>query len=494
MKRLTLPLLALLLAASPLSAAIYSVGLDKNNYTSDFMIGKVVVAICFLESNGGIDPKSENWSEARKAQVISKIMAGHTWWTKQNPRSPLSFTYVVKTLPTRYEPITRPYYHESYWVPDAMSSLGYNGTRFTATHNYINDLRTQYHADWGFVIFVVDSLNDSNGAFTDGYFAYSYLGGPFMVMTYDNAGYGIGNMDVVAAHEMGHIFYALDEYAGGPASPNDYSFGYFPTINGNHEWAATGNDATSIMRGGLRWGLDNWARLMIGWRDLNNNNVDDILDQTPTITISPQTLSNGSGDTVVQGQAKINVLPRQGNANGYGMTVDSISKVEYRYGNNSWQDAAAVDGTFDSPSESFQIDVPQSQALNIQSAPFNPASISLEVKAVTVYSQNAGNVPTGAHVASAGTLGSAHAYPNPFKPNSALNHTQVTFTGLTADAKVQIFSPAGEPVYDATSPTGADLPWTAVDKDGQKVSSGVYLYLITDPTGNKKQGKLAVIR
>jgi hypothetical protein len=485
---------ALFLLGSPLFADIYSVGIATSSYTSDFMMGKVVVAIVFPESSGATDPNMETWSEARKTQAISEIMAGHQWWTKQNPRSPLSFTYVVRTLPTRYEPITRPYYHEQYWIPDTLASLGYSGTRFTATRDYANDLRKQFHTDWAFIIFVVDSQNDYDGKFSDGYFAYAYLGGPFIVMTYDNGGYGITNMDVVAAHESGHIFNALDEYAGA-SGPSDYSFGYFPTINGNHEWSAIANDTNSIMRGGLRWGLDAWAKLMIGWRDLNNNNVDDILDQTPEIVISPQTQSS-QGQTVVQGEAKISVLPRQGNSNGYGMTLDTIAKVEYRFGaDGEWTEASPVDGNFNGAKETFQISVPQSTALNIQaSAPFNPASVSLEVRAKTLYSMNAG-AGTGPQVTSAGALANAHPFPNPYKPNSSLGHTAgITFTGLTSGSKVQIFTPSGEPVFDAESPTGAPLPWTAVDTDGKNVSSGVYMYLITDPTGNKKKGKLAVIR
>ncbi len=492
MKRFLIASSLLVFMGANASAALYSVGLTTANFTSDFMMGKVVCAIIFPESNGVLDPNMETWSEPRKAQAVSEIMAGHQWWTQQNPRSSLTFTYVTQTLATRYEPIARPYVHEQYWIPDALSTIGYNGTRFTATRNYINALRAQHQADWGFIIFVVDSLNDSNGKFTDGYFAYAYLGGPFIVMTYDNGGYGISNLDVVAAHETGHIFNALDQYAGA-SGPNDYSFGYFPTINGNHEWSGAANDPNSIMRGGLRWGLDNWARAQIGWRDSNNNNVDDILDTQPVVDISPQTLSGGGGQTIVQGQARISVVARQGNVSGYGMTLDTISKVEYRYGaDGEWFEASAVDGTYNGAIEQFQITVPQSAALNILSTTFNPSSISLEVRAKTLFTMNAGS--GGPTVSSAGALANAHAYPNPFKPNSALNHTSVTFTGLTSGSKLQIFTPIGEPVYDTTSPTGADIPWTAVDSDGKNLSSGVYFYLITDPSGNKKEGKFAVVR
>ena len=37
------------------------------------------------------------------------------------------------------------------------------------------------------------------------------------MLTYDNDGYGFANFDAVLAHEMGHVFGALDEYA--PPAP-----------------------------------------------------------------------------------------------------------------------------------------------------------------------------------------------------------------------------------------------------------------------------------
>ncbi len=95
-----------------------------------------------------------------------------------------------------------------------MSNLGYTtGDYLEKVYAYKNDLRNQYQTDWAFTIFVVDSSADLDGKFADGkYFAYAYLGGPFMVMTYDNNGWGIEDMDRVTAHETGHIFMAGDQY------------------------------------------------------------------------------------------------------------------------------------------------------------------------------------------------------------------------------------------------------------------------------------------
>ncbi len=469
------------------SATIYSVGLDKNLYTSDFMIGSVVVSVIFPESNGVLDPNIENWTDERKAQALSEIMTGLDWWSRQNTRSKLTFTYVTQTVPTKYEPITRPYYDESLWIPEIMSQLGYVGTRWTSTRSYVNALRTQHNADWGFVIFMVDSLKDNDGKFADGFFAYSYLGGPFSVMTYDNNGYGIANMDVVTAHETGHIFNALDQYAGA-SSPFAYTNGYFPTINGNHVYAATGNDPDSIMRGGIRWGLDQWTKLAIGWRDNDNNGRDDIVDQTPHLTFTQQAQSSVDDSTGFTGTAKIKVLARQGNGNGYGFTVDSINKVEYRLKNHNWIMADPTDGAYDAAEENFAITISASQAtLGAQAV---ISSNDLDVRVVTSFSIYMGS--SGTDPSPSGTLNDAHPYPNPYKPSSDPNHSfGVNFTSLTPSAKVQVFTPSGETIFEETSDsTGNAVRWTSIST----VNSGIYFFLITDENGQKKKGKLAIIK
>ena len=89
-----------------------------------------------------------------------------------------------------------------------MNGLGYTSGSYLDQVAALNQYEmSQQSTDWAFTIFVVDSLNDLDGKFSDNvWFAYSYLGGPFLVMTYDNNGYGISDMDYACAHETGHIF------------------------------------------------------------------------------------------------------------------------------------------------------------------------------------------------------------------------------------------------------------------------------------------------
>ncbi|MFH1898332.1 MAG: fibronectin type III domain-containing protein [Candidatus Desantisbacteria bacterium] len=90
------------------------------------------------------------------------------------------------------------------------------------------------------------------------------------------------------------------------------------------------------------------------------------------------------------------------------------------------------------------------------------------------------------------TLEKAIAYPNPY---NAAKHAaiRIKFDKLTENSTIKIFNIAGELVREirVNSPQES---WDACNSEDEKVASGIYLYLITDPAGNKKVGKLGVIR
>ena len=86
-------------------------------------------------------------------------------------------------------------------------------------------------------------------------------------------------------------------------------------------------------------------------------------------------------------------------------------------------------------------------------------------------------------------------YPNPYKPNSGLGHTNIIFDNLTENAKIRVFNIAGELVRTMTEDdTDGRYEWNATNDGNERLASGVYIYLITDNSGHKKTGKLAVIR
>src|SRR5262245_18449376 len=115
------------------------------------------------------------------------------------------------------------------WMYDFLEEVGFNGTgNFESDILAYNDhTRQEAGADWAFTIFVVNDLNDTddqfaaNGAVRK---AFSYAGGKFMVVPADRP-------PPTYAHETGHQFWAIDQYAGG--GNYDESRGYYNTPNSN---------------------------------------------------------------------------------------------------------------------------------------------------------------------------------------------------------------------------------------------------------------------
>lgn len=249
---------------------------------SEYMIGDVAVGVVFVESNGAIDAQTENWTTAEKSAVTAEIEAGLAWWIAREPRASLTFATEYSQQPTSYEAITRPCDAKSLWIPQVLAAMGYTGTSpFTYTDDYNNDLKSRYSTDWAFTIFVVDSSADTDGRFPCGHFAFAFNGGPFLIMTYDNANSGIANMDRVVTHEIGHVFGACDQidYPGIPGC--EHTSGYLNIPNHNSDkcsWLTY----PSIMK----WSaaayspglIDRYARGQVGWWDANCNDVLDPID------------------------------------------------------------------------------------------------------------------------------------------------------------------------------------------------------------------------
>ncbi|MEW6620856.1 MAG: T9SS type A sorting domain-containing protein, partial [bacterium] len=86
-------------------------------------------------------------------------------------------------------------------------------------------------------------------------------------------------------------------------------------------------------------------------------------------------------------------------------------------------------------------------------------------------------------------LGELKVYPNPARE-------QVTFgDSLPGQIKVRIFNIVGEEVYEyeGVSSSGKWI-WKLQNKDNEKVAGGIYIYVISSSEGDKKVGKIGVVR
>jgi hypothetical protein len=315
---------------------------------SEVLFGKVAVGILLPESQGD----QENWQPEQVATVISEINKALEWWKIKNPEADLNFIPEVHIVPTSVEPISLPSYSQSIWIRETMRSLGLtDSSYFEQVRHYNNSIRDKYKADWSFSMFTVNDFNDVDNRFTNGQFAYAYLGGPFLVMTYGNNGYGPENMDAVAAHEIGHVFYALDQYPSA-FQPCDRRSGYFGVENQNSQY---GNNCAlnvpSIMRGLIYPytvdAVDPYARGQIGWEKSDAGGMKYL--QNPAVIAE-----------IKKDLFRAELIPYL-NANPYlrSHTINRITGAEFKVGGNwfPWVKAEPVDGAFDSPVEELKLPI-----------------------------------------------------------------------------------------------------------------------------------------
>jgi hypothetical protein len=65
------------------------------------------------------------------------------------------------------------------------------------------------------------------------------------------------------------------------------------------------------------------------------------------------------------------------------------------------------------------------------------------------------------------------------------------FTNLTSEATVKIYTLSGKLVRSLTE-SEEEVIWDVLNEDGNSITTGLYIYSITDSDGNKKTGKLAI--
>ena len=67
---------------------------------------------------------------------------------------------------------------------------------------------------------------------------------------------------------------------------------------------------------------------------------------------------------------------------------------------------------------------------------------------------------------------------------------EMVFEGVTQGSTLSIYTLSGKLVKSVTG--GGSLTWDAKNGWGGSVSQGMYLYVITDPLGNKTTGKVVI--
>ena len=438
---------------------------------SEYMLGAASVSVILPESDGSMDPSTEDWTSSLESNVASEIVQGlndlSTYYAGFSLPSYLQPTWTYhfyygrtdSRAQTRYEPINNnhPSSGNPLWVSEIFDKFGYTADSglFAKGRHFNGDQRASDGTDWAFTVFVANSVNDSDGMFPDGYFAYAYLGGPIEIQTYDNDGWGIGNLNMVTRHESSHIFYALDEYASSGCTCTQTS-GYVPFQNQNCNASCLLNVNCIMNEAARQNGVCTYTAGQIGWGDGDSDTIPDPVDIPPETALTPYTPDPTSNTLLTYtGTATIQKVVNQ---NVYNLQCDinllTLSGVQWRVDGGAWQAATASDGAFDSGNEAYTFTASVSPGTHTFEArgvdalgqvDLTPASDTVTVTGCTVPSCASGPIPadgatgtgtslTLAWTAAAGAtsydLYFGTASPPPFLANTA--STTYPVAGLSA--------------------------------------------------------------
>ena len=256
------------------------ISLAPNPGNSDYMVGKVLFNAMFVESNGKVNANLYTWAAADRTLIQNEIVSGLSWWssTAQSTtfRTPLTYIYVnyYSTLTqTGYEPILHPSGDDYLWITEIMGKFGYGtGDKFARCEAFNTAKRLAYKTNWSVVSFIGYNPSPASSTFTNGYFAYAYIRGPYSQLLFRNDGWATTSYDIVNAHETGHLFGGQDEYYqagyGGCTSCGVSMNGVY---NGNCEYCNT--NAQPCMMRSNSLSLCGYTPGHIGWTSLRNVSV-----------------------------------------------------------------------------------------------------------------------------------------------------------------------------------------------------------------------------
>ena len=341
--------------------------------SSEYMLGTVGVAVVFPESNGSKDTDTETWTVAEKTNVMNAVTQTFSWWQAREAAMgftvSLSFSYKEYNQSTSYEPISRNGFTGAAnqnmwtWINEIQGNLGYS-QGFQGAKEFANATRAQLGTDWGYTVWIARDVSDGNHMFADNTFGFAALDGPYVVMTYNNDGWGIGSMNAVFSHESGHIFNTLDEYSGASAGSDSSSrSGYENVIDGNSLNVGSPPPLINqdcIMRGTGSSYTNNlvciYSKGAIGWNDTDNDHIPNVLDTFPNTTIDPMPGKTINKTTYTYYGNASEVPLKNLNPAGAGndVTLNKLTKVEWRIDGGSWGLATATDGTFNSAVEGYK--------------------------------------------------------------------------------------------------------------------------------------------
>lgn len=326
--------------------------------TAEYMLGRVAVVPVLFESNGTIDNDTEDWTPESIQVAIDKVRQGVQWWSEALARLDTVHTlefviddsFAINPVSTGYEPISRMSQEHELYVGEFLNAQGLAeaGSVQDAMRRFNHQARERLDTDWAFTIFIVNSQNDN--LLDDGQFAvggdfgsaFAYPGGLYVVSPSTRPASTI-------AHEVGHIFWARDEYPGAGSWTDRRGYYNAQNLNASDNPTTGFVQEPSIMRGGTAlfqsytsYYLPASTRAMIGWLDSDGDGVFDVLD-VPLSLEGTGIYHASSGVFRFEGFATAVALPNKNSAGPQNdITLNRVDRIEYRLDGGVWQTAETI--------------------------------------------------------------------------------------------------------------------------------------------------------
>lgn len=212
--------------------------------------GSIAVGLVIVEG----PTAALQFSAAERATVVAETQNGATWLGGQHPVRPVTWRWDIDVVRLAVTADPDAADLEARWRDPAMAALGY-GAGMAGVAAYAEDLRRTLRTDWAYVAFFTK--------YPLGWFAYASIGGPRLVMDYNNDGWGPTNIDRVFAHETAHIFNAPDEYTSSGCNCGG-AWGYYGKPNANCESCAGTAGVDCLMKGNS-WAMCAWTPYHLGF-------------------------------------------------------------------------------------------------------------------------------------------------------------------------------------------------------------------------------------
>jgi len=266
---------------------------------SEFLAGSILAQFIYPESDGG----SETWTDA---DIVKAEQGAALAMLSLQGRWPAMDIHVIfemrERMRTIYEPIEHNSSTDARWIVDTVHRMYPEFSDLPEPLSLVHAMNTARRdargTDWVVTSFIARAKNAPQHRFRDAdYTAYAHLGGPFMVTPYpagldpNQVGEDLVYSQIVQ-HEVGHLFWALDEYPSGPGTCANQS-GYLNVPNGNKTELIQGQEfrcnreVACIMHSSGRFDegrpFCGWTQGQFGVSDSNNNSIPDIFESRPVV-------------------------------------------------------------------------------------------------------------------------------------------------------------------------------------------------------------------